>query len=86
VTILSIQGVGKAFRHYHSEWHRFARWFGINTKSAEEHRVLRNITFDVQPGQAIGIIGQNGAGKSTLLKIITGTMQPSEGRVQINGR
>lgn len=86
MSLLSVQNVGKAFRAYSSEWHRFARWFGVPLKPAEEVWVLRHISFDVRVGEAVGLIGQNGAGKSTLLKMITGTTQPSEGQVQVNGR
>ena len=86
MNLLRVHDVGKAFRTYSSEWHRFARWFGLSMKPAEETWVLRHINFDIQVGEAIGLIGQNGAGKSTLLKMITGTMRPTEGQLQVNGR
>ena len=48
--------------------------------------VLRDIDFDVAPGEAIGIVGSNGAGKSTLLKVLTRVMYPTAGSVEIAGR
>ena len=45
-----------------------------------------NMTFDVYPGESVGIIGCNGAGKSTLLKMITGVVAPTEGSVKLGGR
>ncbi len=47
---------------------------------------LRDITFDVTPGQAMGIIGPNGAGKSTMLKLLTRIMRPTRGSCAIHGR
>lgn len=46
---------------------------------------LRHVTFDVQPGEAIGVIGRNGSGKSTLLKLVAGVMLPDEGKVTVRG-
>lgn len=86
MSLLSVKNLGKAYRVYASEFQRIGRWFGISTKPKEEHWVLKHVNFSIHAGEAIGIVGQNGAGKSTLLKMITGTLQPTEGSVQVNGR
>jgi lipopolysaccharide transport system ATP-binding protein len=84
--ILHIENLGKAYRSYGSEWQRMVSWFGAQVKPIEERWVLRHVNFGIQPGEAVGIIGQNGAGKSTLLKLITGALRPTEGSMRINGR
>jgi lipopolysaccharide transport system ATP-binding protein len=86
MSILTVNNLGKAYRVYSSEFQRIGRWLGLPIKPTEEHWVIKGVNFSIQPGESIGIVGQNGAGKSTLLKMITGTLQPSEGGVQVNGR
>ncbi|MEM1084787.1 MAG: ATP-binding cassette domain-containing protein [Verrucomicrobiota bacterium] len=51
-----------------------------------EFWALREVSFDVRPGEMMGIVGRNGAGKSTLLRLLGGLGKPSEGRVQVAGR
>ena len=84
--VLQVKNVGKSFRDYGSEWRRFGSWFGMRSPNVKDHWVLRNISFAVHAGEALGIVGQNGAGKSTLLKIITGTLGATEGSVWASGR
>src|SRR5689334_6965438 len=46
---------------------------------------LRDVTFAVEPGELMGVIGRNGAGKTTLMRAVSGIIQPSEGRVRVRG-
>lgn len=83
--LLDVRRLGKAYRRYHNEFMRILSWFR-RVEPLEENWILREITFAVKRGEAVGIVGQNGAGKSTLLKMITGTLHPSEGGVVNQGR
>lgn len=47
---------------------------------------LRNVSFSVEPGEVVGVIGHNGAGKSTLLNLVAGLTVPEEGKVEVEGR
>jgi lipopolysaccharide transport system ATP-binding protein len=55
-------------------------------RAREEFWALKNISFDVERGKVLGIIGRNGAGKSTLLKLLSRITPPSEGRITLRGR
>jgi lipopolysaccharide transport system ATP-binding protein len=65
---------------------RRLRHAGSSTGHVSELWALRDVTFDVEAGQVLGVIGRNGAGKSTLLKILTRITQPTTGQARIRGR
>lgn len=82
---LSLQGVGKEFRLYDSPRQRL---LALLTGRAlhRSHWALRDVSLTLQRGECLGVIGDNGAGKSTLLKLLAGTLQPSVGKLQVQGR
>lgn len=84
---IKIINLGKAYRQYPTRWSRLWEWLDPRSNPRHVKRwILQGINLSVAPGEAVGIIGVNGAGKSTLLKLITGTTQPTTGRVEIKGR
>lgn len=78
-------GLGKAYHRYRSDGQHL-RDLIVGDVGAPEQWVLRNVDLTLRRGEAVGIVGRNGAGKSTLLKMIAGTLQPSEGHVEVRGR
>lgn len=84
---ITVNNLGKAYKQYPARWSRLLEWIVPGHKPRHSLRwVLRDISFVVEPGEAVGIVGVNGAGKSTLLKMITGTTQPTSGSVNVTGR
>src|SRR6185295_2532678 len=88
---LKFDSVSKKYRIYHeSEGEAAANMFGrIRRRLAgnwDDFWALRDVSFEVSRGEALGIIGQNGAGKSTILKLLSKITSPSSGQITINGR
>jgi len=90
--ILEVQNIGKKFRIQHlaggylSLREQMVNALKFERNTMEDFWALKDVSFDVQPGESIGIIGRNGAGKSTLLKILSKITPPTTGRIVSRGR
>ena len=86
-SIIRCEGVGKAYQLYmHRNDQLKQTLFGRWRKFYKEHWVLRNVSFDIDRGECVGIIGRNGAGKTTLLQILCGITAPTHGQAIVGGR
>jgi len=84
---IKLEGLSKCFQIYEQPHHRLLQGLFRGKKQYfNEFWALRNISFQVEKGETVGIIGRNGSGKSTLLQIICGTLTPTGGSVDTCGR
>ena len=83
---IQVKQLGKAFKLYARNFARLLDWLPGVPSQHQLKWVLQDLNFQIQPGESVGIVGRNGAGKSTLLKLMTGTLVPTTGQVEIQGR
>lgn len=87
--VITVEGVSKEFtlRNAHTLKDRLV-WSltGRRDQISSQFRALDDVSFDVNEGDSIGLIGFNGSGKSTMLKLVSGVMQPTSGSIRVRGR
>jgi lipopolysaccharide transport system ATP-binding protein len=92
---IKVENLSKSYQIYEkpqdrlkqSIFPRLNQLFGKGSKQYfQEFSALKDVSFEVKRGETVGIIGRNGSGKSTLLQMICGTLNPTQGSIQVNGR
>lgn len=87
--IIEVKNVSMGYRIDSNRVNTLKEWAVTKLKRQLHYEMfwaLKDVSFDVERGEVVGIIGRNGAGKSTILKIISGLFKPTEGTVITNGR
>lgn len=84
---IKVSGLGKCYHVYEKPAHRLLQmlWRG-RRDYYKEFWAVEDVSFEIRRGETVGIIGRNGAGKSTLLQMICGTLNPTRGSIEVNGR
>lgn len=83
---IRVENVSKSFSVFERPSHRLMELlWGSKKKYGREFWALRDVGFEVHPGECLGVLGANGSGKSTLLQIIAGTLSPTKGECAVNG-
>lgn len=87
MAVIDVEGLGIRFKRTRSARRSFKDLFAGRTRRTRpgEFWALRDVTFRVEQGEAIGVVGRNGQGKSTLLKLVAGVVLPDEGSVEVHG-
>ena len=92
---IKVENLSKCYQIYaqphdrlkQSIYPRLQRLAGKQSKQYfREFWALKDVSFEIKKGETVGIIGRNGSGKSTLLQMICGTLNPTSGSIQTNGR
>ena len=86
-TVISVEHVNKIYKLYPRPLDRLIDTFHLMPwRKYGEHHALKDVSFTVNKGETVGIIGTNGSGKSTILKIITGVLHQTSGEIKVDGR
>jgi ABC-type polysaccharide/polyol phosphate transport system ATPase subunit len=84
---IRVEGVSRRFRVHAHEARSLKELFVRRGRTgAEDVLALDDVTVEVEPGEAVGLVGRNGSGKSTLLRLVAGIIKPTSGRVAVGGR
>lgn len=83
---LQVQHLSKQYRLYQRPLDRVKQWLRPSKRYYQPFDALKDVTFTVQRGETLAIIGRNGSGKSTLLQLLCGTTQPTSGHIHSHGR
>jgi len=84
---ISVHNLSKTYRIFEHPGERLKQLLAFGRKRYhKEFAALKNVSFNVQKGEVLGIVGCNGSGKSTLLQLVCGILKPTSGSVEVHGR
>ena len=87
MVVIEFQGISKSFARHTGRMllrHRLAQF--VKQQQQERFYALKNVSFRLDEGEGLAVVGTNGAGKSTLLSLVAGLAKPDKGTVEVNGR